>query len=1336
MDTENFTEALRLTHSFDPNVSSRQRLQAEQYLMELRERPEGLNLSFHIIANESVNEIRCFWAFNTIIHHLPSIALAVDAAQAEELYHTLFSFIYRYFFSSPSLVPADYLFNKHAQVMVVGLHEFYPARWSAFFNDLFDLLSRSASHPPTADAVAVYFLRIFEYVDERVAAVRERTDRGKEQRARDMAVKDAMREAVIPRAVSVWYSTLCESRVRAPEVSRLCLSVVQSYAEWIDAALLMTPEWINMLYYLMTVSQLRVAACECMLSLIEKKQLPGTKMESLRTLNVVDALPRIVAMLGVPPSSDDDIAFIDVVAKLVVSAAEQFLALLESCSAALGGGGGGSGLSAALISAVTVSAGNGGGGGVNRGVVFSESGSDVASPTSSATGGASSSVIANVVVTSGDGLLTVQDRPFEITPALLDGLSGAVHCIFTQVLSLFRIDSNEMRDVVLPFAQTYAKSPTLQEEEAAEMLLLIFAQTRISHLAQQPQRIWEDEVTDQRKGLHNLVRLLYRRFPELVLQHLRQLVWCATTCGGRTVNDVGGKPLSEGGNNSSSNNADGSSGTGAGQLPPIVIGNAPSETFFAAAVAGEDWSDASNVEGVLRYVYEMGEAIRMDCLKDESDPITLLFSHVLSADVIVANPCPCVHLTFFEVMERYSIFFVYHRGSIGVLLQRLLLLPCGVLNRDDRVRARVCGLFSRLVQVLKSSLGEFLPDMVSVLQTIVFTADQLQPSDRRELYEALGTLLGMLCAAHDGRSGAEMNDFGGGDAAAAAARAAGSMRSGDLLSLAAGSGFNPASMNSSTGDPLTYSSTSAAGCSSSSPLLQSAACAGEAVRLVQQVTQTAVEHMLRVSASDTSTGEDGGRRGESVADAISYLSALAKGIGGAATSSSSSSSASSTTASASTPAANTAATGGQADAVGSNGSAAATSIASGATSAGAATLQHLPPAALYVARLFADVTEHVMRVMTAWRASTAVRDGVGQFFQQMVNTVPYELLGSFFEQYVDDSLQWMEAVPELSKLLRLVFQFVNKAGARGVLSVARLTPLIWKKIGDVGALSAASPVVWMGVISENAREKVDVYRQFFTYVFSIAQWGCAAAVLLLPTDMTRAMLEQLLYAVTLPADLELPKAALQTFTKIVLECCSAPTGAAAAEWYAVDAARRQGTGLSGNHATSSPHSAGGNGGGGNHPLHDPSLSASSNNTSFGSGVVSLCGGGGVVVDEASRAAGIAVAERAAVLLHQYVVEEVIPTSLRTLLSPSFDLKDAKNFIVVGEVGQLCKAAAGRFGESALQSMYTVLAPYAGEQEAMGFCLAVRDDPRFTGAHKLRFRNLLERAQVAQQQPTR
>ncbi|KAG5508382.1 hypothetical protein JIQ42_08120 [Leishmania sp. Namibia] len=1152
--TENFAEALQLTHSFDPSVSHNARLDAERYLMDLRDSADGLKLSLHIISTEVISELRCFWAFNTVMCHLPMLAATVDAEKAQELYRTLFSFIHRYLFASTTVVPIDYAVNKHAQMMVAGLQVFYPTRWQSFFDDLFDMLSRRQSSPclSTADLVTVYVLRIFEYVDERVVCVRDRQERGKQQQARDMELKDAMRERVIPHAVDVWYSILLSDiSVRRPDMAKLCLSVIQAYVEWVDVSLFMTANWINLLYFLLTLPPLRVAACECLLSLVEKKQLPGIKMESLRTLSVIDSLPRMMSLFELPPTSEAAVLFIEAVAKLIVAVAGQFLALLDTCS------------SLAQQQPATHSA----------------------------------------AVVEGNGVV-LQDRPFTVTTDLLDGLAGTLHAVVGQAIRVLQLNIFDVRDALLPFLQAYLKSAHLLESEAAELLATLFHQTRIAGVAYDEDRACDDAVIDQRKALHNLLRLLHRRHPDMVISHLHSL-FCT---GFGRLSECGG------------------------------VGKASTVKDDA------DFTDPEVLEAALRYLYEIGESLCLDSLKGASNTVTQLLQRLLTTEAVVLGEAACVHLAFFEVLSRYCLFFTYHPQFIPLLLQRLLLQPCGVMNRSDRARARICYLFGYLLQVLKGQLGTYAADMVTALHTIVTTAPQLQPSDRRELYEAIGMLLS-IC----------------GEETSTALDASSSMALQLLTTSSTMEGYSPTVLSSAV-------------LAEAAPLLSRKA---QLVRVVVDAALHALDHagafvgVMNGSAAGCSSPAPAGRATaaeNAVADVISFLSALAKGLGGAESSSGIGSTVGN-------GASNGAASSPNGSADGRwhiNTNADTPSVVTGGPLAVCgASSEPLPSTSwvtsrtnLLVAHVFVHVTQRVMEAASRWKGSSAVRDTVGQLFHQLINTLPYDMLQPYMEEYVTVCLDWMEAIPELSRLLRLMFQYANKAGGRGVLSVARLTSLLWQRLCAVGDLSEASPVVCMGVVSESARERVNVYKQFFTFLFNVSTWGCVAAFALMPSACWVSILRQLCEALTLPSELELPRSALQVLGKLTQEFTE-PVVAQAMSQY--------------------------------------------------------------------RSAADATAQRNQRIFSECLLQEALPTALSTLMDPAFDLGDAKNFLLLGEVLQLFRLLVGRYGDPVMQVLYERVAPYVGEATAMECCTVIRDQPRVTVALKVKMKQLLLRVHDSRRQ---
>ncbi|CCW72347.1 unnamed protein product [Phytomonas sp. Hart1] len=337
------------------------------------------------------------------------------------------------------------------------------------------------------------------------------------------------------------------------------------------------------------------------------------------------------------------------------------------------------------------------------------------------------------------------------------------------------------------------------------------------------------------------------------------------------------------------------------------------------------------------------------------------------------------------------------------------------------------------------------------------------------------------------------------------------------------------------------------------------------------------------------------------------------------------------------------------------------------------------------ARLFPPVVGRVQRLYSAspWRRAAVVREAVAQFLQQMIHLLPGEHLIGLCEDYTACSLRAMETVQELGKLVRLLDQLVNKIGARGVAASARVLPMVWDKILSAGALSAGSPVVQMGVVSESARETIEVYRHFFHLLCSIGSWGCAPALLLLPPPYLDSMLAQLSCAILAPAEVELPKFALQALARLSQELLAGP----GVEGLSLDP--------------------------------DAAATFAANRRYF----------------------------RACLL------ERVLPATLQAVLRPGFNLGDAKNFILIGEVGQFLKAlCAEPFGEdatalsdAALQAIYKGLKGHcqaspikngfssAGpptEDPIMAFCILLREKPRFNSALKHQLRTLLAAGQQA------
>lgn len=886
--TEHFTRALAVTHMQEEHVAQQDRMEAEQYLMCLRASPEGLNLAFHIISNEDFSDIRCFWAFNTIIHHLSDLSQSVSAEQAMLVYNTLFSWLLRH---CQSTVLPDFILNKHAQTMVVGIQEFYPSRWPTVFDDLFALLQRREAWSHARDHLTLYFLRVFEYIDERVVCVRSQSDRTRDQRQRDMEVKDTMRELVIINAVSAWFQVLCEYRSRTPEIARVCLDVVQAYVEWIDIHLMITSEWMHLLYFFTTVPFLRQAGCDCLYNIVVKKQLPTVKVETIRSMGIVDALPRIVLLVPTPSTEEEETFLLGVVT-LANGVAEQLLPCTETS---------------------------------------------------------------------------------------IPGAAELFHPVVTEVLRLFSIAHFQVREISLPFIQQFVKSNVMGDNEVGELLHLIYRHTIIANRDDWLQP--SDELIDQRKVLHNLIRLLHRRFPSIVLDHCSRVA------------------------------------------------------FQVVSVASSAELPNSEAEGAMRYLYELGETIKMDAvLKDASSPIAQIVFHMLHCPFITGHHDSFVHLAYFELMDRYSAFFVHHRDQVPVVLHQLLLMPCGIVNPNDRVRSRICYLFGHMLQTLKVQFAPHAEHIVKAVDNIFATRSNILPSDKLDLYEGMGTML-------------------------------------------------------SVSDPT----------------------------MCVAVAESVVHHMQRLCEehSRAPTG-DADALAAQVADDIAFLSHLAKGIAGS-------------------------------DATKIPDSPPLTSK----DPQGSASNQHFPSTLPQLSdtssltqppmQTFWQVTLDVMGTLDMWSGSALVRDRTCLFMHQMVNILSHHTLGDVFEVFVGRMLQWAVGPSELPKVLRVVYQFVNRTRVSSVAIMARILPQLHQRVVHM-CCDVALVRSEMGVVSEYVKEHADAYRNYFSVLHAVVHCSCLPALFTEPALATvSAVLQLLVGAVRVSAEFELPKQSLQIIGRLAAQLCGEQT---------------------------------------------------------------------------------------------------------------------------------------------------------------------------------------------------
>ena len=686
------------------------RADAESYLVGLKESEPGLQLALAILSEMSSffqdshgatvssglhaqdpHGQRVFWACNAIIYHIGlfnhnsnssvtniahnsmSQPALLNHDTMDHIYQILFGWVRNYFQCRNMTLP-EFVLNKHAQTIVVGLQAVFPHRWGTFFTDVDSLLTLAEPNDNTThvmeernhdvfgahlngknersmcsysrrDQIVVYFLRIFEYIDEVIVDRPNAKGRTKEALQGNMLIKDTMRETYIRKAVEVWWNFLHEfskslmgtdknndlSRLAESQqagkgrILRHCLRVIEAYIEWIDYGLIVNEAWINLLYFLMLQCHAsNVAACNTIGALISKKQQPPQKLETLRALRVVEVFNMTIPSLTQQgmPTTDIHEKFILGVTSLAVDSLAQWLIIAK-----------------------------------NR--------------------------------QNTDASLVQQAE------------EGCRHTFPFVLHHLDAIPLVPLRSKIIDFLNEYVKLEVCNEVELQNAVQVCFRASCSPALLGPTGETGCCTAGDQTRGtqgedpsvtlrwcLFNIIRLVYRRMPDLVLQHADQVVTDLLNC------QVVSRPEPE-------------------------------------------------VEGIIRYIYELSEAIHCQ----EQDPLWKQVEAILAAhQSFLSNPSPLVHVAWFELMERNTNFFLTRSPSreahIGVLLSSFLQMEAGVQNRNDKARGRICQLFNRITNVLRSQFGKSAAAIFATALPLLNPAaqNQLLPSDRAMLFEACGIL--------------------------------------------------------------------------------------------------------------------------------------------------------------------------------------------------------------------------------------------------------------------------------------------------------------------------------------------------------------------------------------------------------------------------------------------------------------------------------------------------------------------------------------------------------------------------------------------------------------------
>ncbi|XP_022238268.1 exportin-T-like isoform X1 [Limulus polyphemus] len=283
----------------DPTVQTR----ALQYFEQLKASEDGWQLCARTLTSAQIlDEHVIFFCIQVIEHFVKTRYIHSKEEEQQFLRHFIKHWLQ--FQSHAGVVHEVFIRNKIAQLVCLVFLADYPHRWPKFFDNVLELLTLG---PPGVD----YYLRILLAINSDVAD--REIARTQKELERNTLIKDTVRECSIMRLVDSWFHIVTTYQTSSPELSCLCLEVIGAYVAWIDISLIANNRFVSILVQYLSLPQLREAACECILEIINKGMEPSAKTK------LVESFVTVLEQAGVlnPSQADEDADFVIKLAKLV-----------------------------------------------------------------------------------------------------------------------------------------------------------------------------------------------------------------------------------------------------------------------------------------------------------------------------------------------------------------------------------------------------------------------------------------------------------------------------------------------------------------------------------------------------------------------------------------------------------------------------------------------------------------------------------------------------------------------------------------------------------------------------------------------------------------------------------------------------------------------------------------------------------------------------------------------------------------------------------------------------------------------------------------------------------
>ncbi|KAI8984344.1 armadillo-type protein [Mycotypha africana] len=276
-------------YALGPQVDPTLKAQANEYCEQVKNSADGWQLCVQLFMKEpkALPEAR-FFALQVLENTLRNRFDSLDSAAVEYIQQTMMEYLRREFVDNTNAGSEEaFIRNKAAQSLTILFTHVYPNIWSTFFKDMI-AIAKTPSGTPSHEKAADFFLRLCISIDEEIA--RLDIPRSREEVVRNTNIKDTMRMEDIQLLASFWFELLQEFRSANPSIAQLALKNIGSYIAWMDISLVANEQVMNVLYELLSDTNLRIAACECFADVVSKGMLPMDKLNMFQMLHITDTL--------------------------------------------------------------------------------------------------------------------------------------------------------------------------------------------------------------------------------------------------------------------------------------------------------------------------------------------------------------------------------------------------------------------------------------------------------------------------------------------------------------------------------------------------------------------------------------------------------------------------------------------------------------------------------------------------------------------------------------------------------------------------------------------------------------------------------------------------------------------------------------------------------------------------------------------------------------------------------------------------------------------------------------------------------------------------------------